>query len=114
MVVCGPLVASAATNIAIAADELVVRETTSWMIHEPWSLMIGSADELESEAAILRQIIEMDAQLYAQRTGKSPDEIKAAMHEETWLIGQAIVDYGFADLPRKRSKRRARARFLSD
>ena len=44
VVVCGALVASAATNIAIAADELVVRQTTSWMIHEPWLLMIGSAD----------------------------------------------------------------------
>jgi hypothetical protein len=34
---------------------------------------------------------------YAKKSGKSEDEIRSIMAEETWYAGQEIVDAGFAD-----------------
>lgn len=96
-VICGALVASAATIIAMAADELLARETTQFMIHEPWTIMLGTADDLVKEAEILRQIIDIAVLLYAKRSGKSEAELRKALKEELWLAGKGIVDYGFAD-----------------
>jgi len=41
----------------------------------------------------------MQSELFdtAKRTGKKVEDIKSMMDKETWLIGQEIVDAGFAD-----------------
>lgn len=34
---------------------------------------------------------------YAEKTGKSPDEIAAMLEDETWMDGKECVAMGFAD-----------------
>ena len=96
------LAASAATLPFMAAEERAVREGSTMMIHRPWMMMItaGDADYIESETAKavagLRAADRGLAGVYAVRAGMEKDEAQALMEAETWMVGDEIVDKGFA------------------
>jgi ATP-dependent Clp protease protease subunit len=89
--------ASAASWIAMAADEIVIWEGAMMMIHQSWQDLIGNADVLEAAAAILRKIDQNMAAAYVRRTGLDDAEIRAMMKTETWLTAEEAVTKGFAD-----------------
>jgi ATP-dependent Clp protease, protease subunit len=91
------LAASAATFIAMAADEIVMAPGALFMIHKAWTMTYGNADELMTEAALLEKIDGTLADTYAARTGKKADEVLDLMAAETWFSAQEAVDAGFAD-----------------
>lgn len=95
---------SAASVIAMAGDTIQVAENASMMIHDPWGVAIGSAEDMLSEAALLEKIGDSLADTYASRTKKKKDDVRKMMRDETWMIGQEAVDMGFADevIPAKR------------
>ncbi|WP_250501964.1 head maturation protease, ClpP-related [Caballeronia sp. AZ7_KS35] len=89
--------ASAATVIASAAEEVVMSDGAMYMIHCAWTVAIGNAEDLTSTAALLDKTDGVIAGQYAKRSGKSADEMKAAMSAETWYTAQEAVDVGLAD-----------------
>ena len=96
------IAASAASIIVAAADEVNVPANAAIMIHEAWSVIVGTAGEMEKRAGLLRQINTSAADTYvesAQRRGvtKTRDEMLALMAEETWLFGSEAVEAGLAD-----------------
>lgn len=91
------LCASAATYIATSCDEVEIAAGAFFMIHDPWTMAIGSAPELRDTANLLDKVQGTLAADYASKTGKPVDEIKALMAAETWYSGQEAVDAGFAD-----------------
>ena len=50
------LAASAASFVAMAGDEVVIRPNAEVMIHDPWAITIGSADDMRSMAKDLDRI----------------------------------------------------------
>lgn len=92
------LAASIASIIALAGKELIMRAGTFFMIHDPWSLVIGNSDEMRKTADILDKIAAQIFGIYSERTALTDDELKAAMKSETWYTPQEAVDAGFASV----------------
>ncbi len=89
--------ASAASYIALAADEVEISDGAFFMIHKAWTIEMGNADDLRTTAALLDKIDDSIANDYAAKTGKSKDELLALMTAETWLTAAEAKDMGFAD-----------------
>lgn len=93
------LAASMASYIASSdvADMVLAEDNAVFMIHNPWSVMIGDYDDMQKEAEFLAGLASLMANAYANRTGKSKAEIKKMMDAETWLFGDEIKSAGFVD-----------------
>jgi ATP-dependent Clp protease protease subunit len=91
------LAASIASVIIMAADEIRMGNNAYLMIHEPWSIMAGSADDLRKEADLLDKVGETIAQTYVNRTGKNLDEVKKLMAAETWFTAEEALENGLID-----------------
>jgi ATP-dependent protease ClpP protease subunit len=89
--------ASAASWIAMVAEEIVIWEGAMMMIHQSWQGLAGNADILEEAAAVLRKIDDSMRTAYARRTGIADDEIRAMMAAETWMTAEEAVAKKFAD-----------------
>lgn len=96
--------ASAATYIALAADEVEIAEGGFFMIHNAWTLSIGNAGDMRKTAALLDKI---DASIHAdyrQKTGADEQQISQWMDEETWFTAEEALQHGFVDRIAKGSK----------
>lgn len=91
------LAASAATFVAISADEVEMEEGTFFMIHNSWGITIGNASEHEYTARLLRKVDETILNDYVKKTGLERDVIQKWMEEETWFTAEEAEKYGFAD-----------------
>lgn len=91
------LAASAASVIAMAADELLIADNASIMIHNAWLIAVGDRNDFDKVSDTLGQFDAAMARLYAHRTGAAEAEVSAWMDAETWFTGTAAVEAGFAD-----------------
>lgn len=91
------LAASAASFIAMAADRLTVARNARIMIHDASAFAWGNAKTMRDTAALLDDISDMIAGIYADRAGGKPADWRTKMQEETWFTAQKAVDEGLAD-----------------
>jgi ATP-dependent Clp endopeptidase proteolytic subunit ClpP len=91
------LAASMASVIAMAGDTVFMPSNAMMMIHKPWGVQGGDADEMRRYAELLDKVETTLVQAYAAKTGKSPEEIHALLKAETWMDGGEAVAAGFAD-----------------
>lgn len=90
------LCASAATIIMLAADEVVMAEHSLLMVHNPWTVAAGDADDMRKTASALDKAAAEMVALYADRTGLDSAAVIAIMAAETWYNAYEAVDAGFA------------------
>lgn len=103
------LAASISSVIALAGDEIVMAENAFMMIHDAWTLTIGSAAELRKVADVLDKVnASVLLPAYTTKTGKTEDEIKAWMADETWFTAEEALAAGFVDSIEKRSEVKAK------
>lgn len=88
---------SAASWIALAADHVAMSPTAQMMIHRASGGAIGNSSDMKSEYNALDQMDKSFVDLYAKRTGKSPEEIYQMMVDTTWMNAKTAVENGFAD-----------------
>lgn len=93
------MAASIASVIVQAGDHRVMMSAGQMMIHEAWSLVVGSAGEMRTFADVLDQQSGVLAGIYAERAGggHTVEEFRGLMKAETWLTAQGAVDAGLAD-----------------
>ena len=91
------LAASMASVIAMAGEEVYIASNAMLMIHNPWSMTMGDADDLRKEADVLDKLKHTLVNAYARKTGMETEDIAAMMDEETWLNATQSVAMGFAD-----------------
>lgn len=92
------LCASAATDIAtLPGAHVAIAEGSEYMIHNPWCLAYGNANQMEHVIERLRGIEQMSRGFYMKRTGKSEEQIREWMDKETWFTARQAVENGFAD-----------------
>lgn len=91
------LALSSASLIAMAGDTVTMRRGSLMMIHNPWTLAIGDGRAMRKQAKTLDKFQSAIASVYAEKTGLSPDEVKAMMDEETWMTAMQAKRLGFAD-----------------
>lgn len=89
--------ASAASFIAMAADEIQIARAGFFMIHNAWTGVWGNRNDLRETAEFLEQIDDTIADIYHVKSGLSMDELKADMDKERWINGRDAIDSGFAD-----------------
>jgi len=91
------LAASAASVIAMAGDEVVMGDAAMMMIHDPWTMAIGSSEEFLKTAETLEKIKDSIVIAYLSRAkGLDSDEVSNMMREETWMTSREALDMGFA------------------
>lgn len=91
------LAASIASLIIMAADEITIAPQAMVMVHNPWSVGVGDADDMRKAAETLDKIRDSMADAYAARTGLGRDRVVAMMEAETWMNAAEAVAQGFAD-----------------
>ena len=91
------LAASMASVVAMAGEEVAIADNALVMIHNPWSMSMGDADDLRKEADILDKLKNTLVNAYKRKTGMDAEEIASLMDEETWLGAEEAVAMGFAD-----------------
>ncbi|UVW76794.1 ATP-dependent Clp protease proteolytic subunit [Pseudomonas aeruginosa] len=91
------LAASMASVIAMAADTIYMPENAMMMVHRPWGIQGGEADDMRRYADLLEKIEGTMVAAYMAKTGKSEEDIKALLKAETWMDGREAVEAGFAD-----------------
>jgi ATP-dependent Clp endopeptidase proteolytic subunit ClpP len=91
------LAASMASVILMAADTVEIPENAYIMIHNPWGLAVGDAEEMRDTADLLDKLGNGLVNAYVSRTGNDEDEIREMMSAETWMDGKEAVERGFAD-----------------
>ena len=91
------LAASAASIVAMAGDTVCIAKNAFLMIHCAATLAFGTGEELQKQAAVLAKIDATIAQVYADKSGKSLDQIKAAMDAETWFTSSEAKSFGLVD-----------------
>lgn len=93
----GGIAASMGSVIAMAGDVVYIPENGWIMVHKPWGGQLGDAEDMRRYADLLDQWEESLSLAYQKKTGKSREELAELITDETWLMGQAAVDAGFAD-----------------
>ncbi|AKD38147.1 putative Clp-like protease [Pasteurella multocida subsp. multocida OH4807] len=91
------LAASIASVIAMVGDVVIMPENAMMMIHKPWGIQGGDAEDMRKYADLLDKIEETLISAYTKKTGKSAEELAEMLAEETWLNGKECVEHGFAD-----------------
>jgi ATP-dependent Clp protease protease subunit len=88
---------SAASVIAMAADEILMAPTSVMMIHNPWSGLQGESKDMRHMADVLDEVKETIINAYQLKTGLPRNEISRLMDDETWMGARKAVELGFAD-----------------
>lgn len=82
------LCASAATYLAMVADDINVYQNSIMMIHKPMTISMGNADDLQKDIDTLDTIEnDMMIPLYMNKSKVSENEIKELIAGETWFGG---------------------------
>ncbi|MGD9938620.1 MAG: head maturation protease, ClpP-related [Clostridia bacterium] len=105
------LAASIASIVALAGKSLVMDEGTYFMIHNPWTITWGEADELRKTADVLDKMRGELINIYAARSGLSGEDVAQMMDDETWLTAEETKAKGFASSVRKTAKAAALSTF---
>ncbi|MGE4166279.1 MAG: head maturation protease, ClpP-related [Xanthobacteraceae bacterium] len=87
---------SAASLIAMAGDEIIMRDGAMMMIHDPRSSVAGTSSELRKAAKALDTLSAQFRAIYAKRTGRDEKEIGDLMAAETWMNSDEAISGGFA------------------
>lgn len=91
------LAASISSVIVMAADEIVMAKNAYLMIHEPWSFVIGTADDFRKEANLLDKVGGTISEAYMERSGKEESEILNLMGAETWFTAKEALENKLID-----------------
>lgn len=81
------IAASMASVIACACDNLKIDNNAFVMIHLPWTLAEGNANDLRKEADTLDKFRDALLAVYRTKFDVSDEILIAMMEEETWFLG---------------------------
>lgn len=95
------IAASIASIIALAGDRVEMADAALMMIHDPSGMASGTSEDMRKMADALDQHAEVLVGVYAKKTGKSPESIRAAMKAETWFTTEEALAFGLVDKPIK-------------
>ena len=90
------LAASMASVVAMAGDEIRMAQNALLMIHNPWTVSMGGAEQLRKDADLLDKMESNIRTSYA-RSLLSTEELDSAMEEETYYTAEEAKEAGFID-----------------
>lgn len=91
------IAASMGAFVAMAGNKILMSNAGLLMIHKPWGIAMGEAEELRKEADTLDKMFDIAVKIHAERTGTSEDEVRDMMIETTYLNAEEALELGFID-----------------
>jgi ATP-dependent protease ClpP protease subunit len=91
------MAASAASVIAMAADNLLMAPTGQMMIHNASTISQGDYRDMDHTSEFLKNVNQSIANAYSLKSGKSYDELLSMMDKETWLTAQQALEHNLID-----------------
>ena len=91
------IAASAASVVAMAGDKVLMSPVSMLMLHDPMTMAVGNAHDMEKVITTLNEIKESIINAYVKKTGLSRNKVSKLMSDETWLNAKKAVELGFAD-----------------
>lgn len=89
--------ASASTIMMLGTKRTVASPTARFMIHLASGSAMGNYRDMQKASKVLRNADDSIISAYQIKTGKSHDELLAAMEKETWMTAQEAFDFGIID-----------------
>lgn len=86
---------SVASVIAMAGDTITMAESSLFMIHNPWTIIAGDAEDLRKGAEVIDKNKEMLLKAYKHHTNLSITALSQAMDAETWYTPEEAKESGF-------------------
>ena len=88
--------ASMASVVACAGKRLCMGQGAFLMVHNPWTVTMGNAEDLRKDAETLDKMRDSILGFYQSKCpGKTADDFKELMDAETWISEKAAKEYGF-------------------
>lgn len=91
------LAASAASFIAMGADEIVMSRNSQMMIHDARGIGMGPAEVMLDLGDRLSKASDNIASVYAEKAGGTAKQWRQAMQTESWYYAKEAVQAGLAD-----------------
>ena len=90
------MAASAASVIYLAGSEREVASSAFLMIHNCWTYLAGNRHYLRDVADDMQEFDAAMADLYAETSGQSAEDMAELMDDETYIRGKRAVELGLA------------------
>jgi len=91
------IAASAASVVAMAGSKVLMSPTALLMIHDPATIAMGNAKDMEKAIDTLNEVKESIINAYTAKCGLSRKKVADLMSNETWMNAKKAVELGFAD-----------------
>ena len=91
------LAASAASFMAVNADELHIADGGFLMVHNAWTLAMGDRNDMLNMASLLEKIDGTIADDYERKSGAKREDVTGWMDAETWFTASEAKSAGLAD-----------------
>ena len=91
------LAASMASVILMAADHVTMPENAFLMVHNPWTGIVGDAEDMRDTADTLEKIQSGIISAYESRSNLSREDIQDLMDHTTYISAEEAKEWGFAD-----------------
>lgn len=89
---------SAATIItSVPGAKVIMPKGSMMMIHKVSSFVLGNVDDFRKAADDMEKLEENILNIYAEKTGKTVEEIKPVVDAETYFTASEAVEFGLAD-----------------
>ena len=88
---------SIATFISLAADNVIARNPSIYMIHNPYTFIEGDAAVMENGASELRKIEDVMISAYQAKTKLPEGQLREMMAKETTMTAHEAQKFGFVD-----------------
>ncbi len=95
-IICGALVASAGTYI-MAHFITKAYSNSQFMIHKPSTSVRGNEDDVKADLKALENLTNDFRKVYAERFGKTEDEINELWKNDYWLNAQEAQELGLVN-----------------
>jgi len=93
------MAASIASLVAMAGDTVHAPANAMLMVHNPWGIAIGNAEDMRKEAEALDRIRDTMITAYMRKLDGKTEQAKLVelLDAETWLTAEEAAEYGFVD-----------------
>ena len=90
------MAASAASVVMMAGSKITMSANSLAMIHDPWTLSVGGADDMRATADLLDKVKASIITTYMTRTSLPESTVMDMMRAETWFNANEAIAHGFA------------------
>lgn len=91
------IAASMGSVIPMAADNIIMGDMSVMMVHNPWTIAGGEAEDFRKAADTLDKLKDILVKAYVNKTGMTAEAVAELMDAETWMSAEEAKEFGFVD-----------------